>query len=160
MTIYEGIRDRLALEGPSSRRRTEDVVCATPGGQTERMTEGTAGEKRPVVRGPSDDASVDDDELVARRVAWFEWYTSRRNVSAPDDGGPYSCPCCGHLTLSERGGYEICDECGWEDDGQDDHDSRTVRGGPNGSLSLDDARAAYLAGGGRAQSHRPPADPS
>jgi hypothetical protein len=28
----------------------------------------------------------------------------------------YPCPCCGHLTFSEVGGYEICDICGWEDD--------------------------------------------
>jgi Cysteine-rich CPCC len=128
------------------------------GGQANHMTEGTEGENRPVVRGSSGDASLSDDELVARRVAWFQRYTSRRNLFAPKDGGPYSCPCCGHLTLSERGGYEICDECGREDDGQDEHDSHIVRGGPNGRLSLDDARAAYVAGGGRAQSHRPPTD--
>jgi hypothetical protein len=30
------------------------------------------------------------------------------------------CPCCGYLTLMERAGYEICDVCWWEDDGQDD----------------------------------------
>lgn len=47
--------------------------------------------------------------------------------------------------MSERGGFEICRVCNWEDDGQDDHDSHVVRGGPNGSLSLDDARAAYRA---------------
>jgi hypothetical protein len=126
-------------------------------GQTNHMTEGTEGEKRPVVRGPSDDAALSDDELVARRVAWFQWYTSRRNVFAPKDGGPYSCPCCGHLTLSERGGYEICDECGWEDDGQDDHDSHIVRGGPNGCLSLDDARGG-LCGRGRTRAITPTAD--
>ncbi|WP_442934511.1 CPCC family cysteine-rich protein [Micromonospora sp. CPCC 205546] len=27
---------------------------------------------------------------------------------------PYTCPCCGHATLSERGSHEICDECWWE----------------------------------------------
>ena len=26
------------------------------------------------------------------------------------------CRCCGHLTLTEYGGYEICEVCGWEDD--------------------------------------------
>ena len=78
-----------------------------------------------------------------------------RNVSASPAGGPHSCPCCGHRTLLERGGYDICGECGWEDDGQDNHDSAEVRGGPNGNLSLDDARAAYVAGGGRPQPHMP-----
>jgi hypothetical protein len=29
----------------------------------------------------------------------------------------YTCPCCGHLTLSgPPGSYEICRICGWEDD--------------------------------------------
>ena len=37
--------------------------------------------------------------------------------------GPSPCPCCGYLTLDERGGYEICPVCYWEDDGQDDHDA-------------------------------------
>jgi hypothetical protein len=53
------------------------------------------------------------------------------------------CPCCGKRTLGERGGYEICPVCFWEDDGQDDHDADIVRGGPNGSLSLSEARANY-----------------
>ena len=34
-------------------------------------------------------------------------------------------------------------ECGWEDDGQDDHDADVVRGGPNGRLSLTQARLDY-----------------
>ena len=33
--------------------------------------------------------------------------------------------------------------CFWEDDGQDDHDPDEVRGGPNASLSLTDAREAF-----------------
>ena len=83
-----------------------------------------------VVRGPHDDPSLSDEELLERRRQWFEAYTSQRNVYAPERGEPYTCPCCGHPTLSERGVYEICPECGWEDDGQDDHDSAVVRGGP------------------------------
>ena len=112
-----------------------------------------------MVRGPGDDPSLSDEELIAQRTAWFETYTSQRNVFAPSDGGPYTCPCCGHPTLSERGGYEICGECGWEDDGQDDHDSGNVRGGPNGRLSLDDARARYIAHGGVRGTHTPPSQP-
>jgi len=26
------------------------------------------------------------------------------------------CPCCGYLTLRERGGFEICPVCFWQDD--------------------------------------------
>jgi hypothetical protein len=59
-----------------------------------------------------------------------------------DDGG-YRCPCCGYLTLGERGSYEICPICSWEDDGQDNHDADEVRGGPNYKLSLTQARQNY-----------------
>ena len=62
------------------------------------------------------------------------------NLVRSRDGGPYRCPCCGFVTLSERGGDEICPVCFWEDDGQDDHGADNVRGGPNYSLSLSEAR--------------------
>jgi hypothetical protein len=38
----------------------------------------------------------------------------------------------------------MCPVCWWEDDGQDDHDADMVRGGPNGSLSLTQARENFL----------------
>jgi hypothetical protein len=63
-----------------------------------------------------------------------------------------ACPCCRSLTLRERGGFEICPVCWWEDDGQDDGDAEVVRGGPNGTLSLAKARANYLACGASDQS--------
>lgn len=112
-----------------------------------------------VRRGPDDDPRLTDDELVARRKAWFEFYTGQKNVFAKKGAQKYTCPCCGHRTLDERGVYDICRECGWEDDGQDDHDSAVVRGGPNGRLSLDDARAQYVARGGVRLRHTPPAHP-
>lgn len=65
------------------------------------------------------------------------------NVLKAAGGGPYTCPCCGYLTLDERGGSQICPVCFWEDDGQDDHDADQIRGGPNGSLSLSAARANF-----------------
>ena len=58
-------------------------------------------------------------------------------------GLPLRCPCCGRKTLGERGGYEICAVCGWEDDGQDDDNAAEVLGGPNGALSLAQARVNY-----------------
>jgi hypothetical protein len=112
-----------------------------------------------VIRGPHDDPSLTDEELVQRRTAWFEAYTSQRGVYAERGLSPFTCPCCGHATLDERGGYEICGECGWEDDGQDDHDSTLVRGGPNGRLSLDAVRAEYVARGGIRGVHQPPNPP-
>ena len=67
------------------------------------------------------------------------------NVIKPiaSDGSLYACPCCGEKTLSERGSFEICGVCAWEDDGQDDHDADVVRGGPNGGLSLTEARRLF-----------------
>lgn len=56
---------------------------------------------------------------------------------------PLRCPCCFHKTLGERGGFEICAVCFWEDDGQDDSDADEVLGGPNGHLSLTQARENF-----------------
>jgi hypothetical protein len=117
------------------------------------------GDGRSVQRGPGDDPSLTDEELIQRRTAWFQAYLAQQNVSADHGATLYTCPCCGHATLPERGRYEICDECGWEDDGQDDHDSAVVRGGPNGPLSLDAARAAYERAGGTRGVHQPPSAP-
>ncbi|MBX9844927.1 MAG: hypothetical protein K2Z80_24260 [Xanthobacteraceae bacterium] len=55
----------------------------------------------------------------------------------------YRCPCCRSLTLHGRGGFEMCPVCWWEDDGQDDHDAQVARGGPNGTISLAEARENY-----------------
>jgi hypothetical protein len=74
----------------------------------------------------------------------------------------YRCPCCGYVTLSGRCGYEICQVCYWEDDGQDDHDAEEVRGGPNGDLSLAVARKNFRACGASDPKYRdtvrPPTD--
>lgn len=115
--------------------------------------------QRPVQRGPGDDPRLTDEQLINQRTAWFQAYTSFQNVVAPPGPELYTCPCCGHATLTERGGYDICRECGWEDDGQDDHDSDVVRGGPNGLLSLDASRTAYQEGGGTPGTHKPPSAP-
>jgi hypothetical protein len=60
------------------------------------------------------------------------------------------CPCCRHRT-----GCTTCPVCFWTDDGQDDRDADVVRGGPNGELSLADARLNYAIYGA---SHRRYAD--
>lgn len=101
---------------------------------------------------------TDEDE----RERWFDGYVKRleSSIVKGPDGGPFRCPCCRSCTLGERGGFEICPVCFWEDDGQDDHDADVVRGGPNGSVSLSVARDNYRRIGAcdeRALSHvRPP----
>jgi hypothetical protein len=68
------------------------------------------------------------------------------NVSISRETEPqptYRCPCCRSLTLHGRGGFEMCPVCWWEDDGQDEHDLDSMRGGPNGTLTLREARDNY-----------------
>lgn len=54
-----------------------------------------------------------------------------------------ACPCCGYFTLGELGADEICQVCYWHDDGQTEAEAAEVWGGPNGSLSLLEARANF-----------------
>ena len=51
------------------------------------------------------------------------------------------CPVCGKHELLL---FDICDECGWENDPLQ-HDKPDYRGGAN-RMSLNEARAAYKAG--------------
>lgn len=53
----------------------------------------------------------------------------------------HPCPVCGHKTLTWRGWYEVCTECGWEDDGTDDENAET---GPNGAHTIRSYRRVYL----------------
>lgn len=55
-----------------------------------------------------------------------------------------SCPCCGYNTIGERGNYDICKVCWWEDDGQDNMHSEKVMGGPNYGISLVMGRYNFL----------------
>ena len=87
---------------------------------------------------------MSDDINAGRR--WFETYTKRLDEGvtiAASEGVRYTCPCCGYPTLGERGGYEICELCNWEDDGQDDPHADEVWGGPNGKYSLTEARENF-----------------
>lgn len=156
VTVAAWPRWKSAIPSPSAQHAPSQLMPVATGIVTSMPRKRTG---RRVTRGPGDDPAMTDEQLLERRSAWFEAYTSCLNVYAPPGEVPYTCPCCGHPTLSERGGYEICCECGWEDDGQDDHDSALVRGGPNGRLSLDDARAWYEQHHGERGTHIPPRDP-
>jgi hypothetical protein len=80
------------------------------------------------------------------RRKYFDTYTNRLNeqeADLPPRGIRLTCPCCGYPRLGERGAYEICDLCCWEDDGQDDGDADEIRGGPNHGYSLTEARLNF-----------------
>lgn len=78
---------------------------------------------------------------------WFCGYMHRLDNEAVQEplveGVKYKCPCCGAMSLDERGGYDICVWCFWEDDGQDDPHAAEIWGGPNGRLSLAAARENF-----------------
>ena len=77
------------------------------------------------------------------RRKFFDSYGERpneKNAELPPNGIRFSCPCCGYPMLGERGGFEICRLCWWEDDGQDASDVDEVRGGPNHGYSLTEAQ--------------------
>jgi hypothetical protein len=66
------------------------------------------------------------------------------DVQIPRFGVRYPCLCCGYPTLEVRSaGWEICNLCGWEDDGQSDEEADKVAGGPNYELSLTQARRNF-----------------
>lgn len=92
-----------------------------------------------------------------QNVGWFRSYVEmleNHSVVEPERPGvSYKCPCCGYKTLGERGGFEICPVCFWEDDGQDEADADVVRGGPNGSLSLSQARNNFKRFGASEERH-------
>jgi hypothetical protein len=74
-------------------------------------------------------------------------FRQRLQTSRLGVGKTYPCRCCRHNTLTMRGQFDICPLCSWEDDGPDNHDAEEVRGGPNGILSLSEARQNFAAFG-------------
>jgi len=54
----------------------------------------------------------------------------------------YTCPCCGHRTLTEGpGDYDLCPVCSWEDDGMHADDAASMNG-PNG-VTLAEGQRRY-----------------
>jgi hypothetical protein len=96
-----------------------------------------------------------EEEWLVRAALW-------RVAHAPV--GRVQCPCCGYYTLRERGLYELCLVCFWEDDTGDEVFGEPARhgatGGPNRNLSLEQACANFqtfgASGGPGNQFVRPP----
>lgn len=82
-------------------------------------------------------------------------------IWAPTGEPLFNCPCCGYRTLSERGGFEICELCGWEDEFVDYPDPDEIAGGANGDYSLTEARNNFALYGTqyRPGDHRFPTNP-
>ena len=126
----------------------EAVVDRLAGDHLEvRITRGTDTDVRTVDLVPHGGDWADRlGRLGDSAALWADDYVDRLDRLSVVRGaadGPYPCPCCRHVTLPERGGFNLCPVCSWEDDGQDDEDADVVRGGPNGALSLTAARQNY-----------------
>lgn len=82
----------------------------------------------------------DRTKLTADDNAILADFTTRRNsfdkFIKDNNLKLFTCPGCGFPTLNERGGYDICDVCNWEDDNQDDENADEILGGPTSDLSL------------------------
>ena len=78
--------------------------------------------------------TVEEQNLLAdffRRRKIFDSYLSSNKIDK------VTCPGCRYPTLKEKGAYEICKVCNWEDDEQnDDNADEIVSGGSNGNISL------------------------
>ena len=61
----------------------------------------------------------------------------------------HQCPCCGYCTLNDRGGYDICPVCFWEDDDPTEVFDQPAPDRPRGPnhVQLWQARENYLAFG-------------
>ncbi len=79
-----------------------------------------------------------DYELVLREFHAFR--KNMENFILNTNLDVQCCPCCGYPTLKERGGYEICVICDWEDEDQDGERADEIWGGANGNISLTEAR--------------------
>ena len=55
----------------------------------------------------------------------------------------FACPCCNYETLEQRGEYDICPVCFWEDDGNNDPSRYS---GPN-HMTLSEGRSNYQKNG-------------
>lgn len=61
----------------------------------------------------------------------------------PDDKF-FPCPCCGENEIYEPGCYEICENCGWEDDPVQQKKPDTCHGA--NKMTLSEAKKAYAEG--------------
>ena len=100
--------------------------------QNEKMSESSYPEKFESKNLTKTDMQILADFKKKRTI--FDSYLKENKMDL------HTCPGCGYPTLSERGGYEICEVCNWEDDNQDDKNADEIWGGPNSDLSLTENR--------------------
>jgi Cysteine-rich CPCC len=109
---------------------------------------------------PLPEMSVTERGLPRRIPEWIEdpYSFASEQASREKPLAQFRCPCCQCLTLMERGTFETCPVCCWEDDGQDDPHADEPSG-PN-HLTLTQARENFRTIGAMEARHashgRPP----
>lgn len=74
-----------------------------------------------------------------RHMTRAERRAERERMFAPR----HACPCCAYVTLAERGRYEICPICFWEDEDHWMDDEPNQSSAANHGLTLNDARRNF-----------------
>lgn len=72
-----------------------------------------------------------------------------------DDTNLQPCPCCSYRTIEQRGNYDICPVCFWEDDGGDD----PLRYSSPNHITLEEGRANFALYGACKVEHVKHVDP-
>lgn len=104
---------------------------------------------------PTLDRKITNEEVEEVIRAWSDYAIAKKQNAKTEEEKlypkwdkfskikKYLCPCCNFPHFMDDPHYAICIVCGWEDDGQTDHDADKVLGGPNGDLSLTKARENF-----------------
>lgn len=77
-------------------------------------------------------------ELILERRRKFNELIKSKNYLLKED--IITCPCCAYPKKKE---FDICPICWWQDEGYENENAKIVRGGPNGYLSLEQARINF-----------------
>jgi len=86
------------------------------------------------------DEYYSSDKIISERRNKFRELISKKHIMDSNFNKLLSiCPCCGY----PKSNSSLCNLCLWDDDGQDDSNAKLVRGGPNGLLSLEQARTNF-----------------
>lgn len=81
----------------------------------------------------------EDNNISKRRSKLLNFIHKKKIIDSVFKRLLLTCPCCGYPTYAD-----ICIICWWQDDGQDDKDAKLVKGGPNGNLTLEQARLNFI----------------
>lgn len=124
------------MDTPEGRRRAEGTE-----------EEGEAGKlsKRPRHAGTEAAEEEEEEERTTTAAPPEEDDEDEEEDDVGEVDTELPCPCCGCLTFSGRGMYDICPVCFWEDEGTYHDRNPDEPSGANHGLTLTVARANYAA---------------